>query len=285
MTSHQSKNANREAIGRMYDQMFIKDGNESQKELLYNLALANMSWLEPSASGYTENERKVGHSRQINEIIAVYNSATGDASFGISSIDSQMEKKQGKFYPMVFQNLREYFGKDIHLYICFRGLLGSAVTVEYLGGINCNSISNEFDLRLQSAARYRLLVARGESLFQEIATWSLNCSVAHFSHNLFWPLLCRFYDKGSNADILDIIALYQKYRESRRDNLTYILHPDKIQAIRSLFPQKVHVPAAHVRLLRFLSFNTIHYFDNLFSSQQNEAVPALNDPSNLPNVY
>ena len=96
MTSHQSKNANREAIGRMYDQMFIKDGNESQKELLYNLALANMSWLEPSASGYTENERKVGHSRQINEIIAVYNSATGDASFGISSIDSQMKKKTRK---------------------------------------------------------------------------------------------------------------------------------------------------------------------------------------------
>ena len=269
----------------MYNQMYIKDDIESQKRLLFDLGSANMSWLEPPASGFFDgNDQKVGDSRQIEEIIAIYNSLTGDISLGISYIDTSM-KKEGKFYPLVFQNLRTHFDKDIHLYISFRGLLGSAVTIEYLGGINCIPMTNKLDLKLLSATRYRLLVARGESLFQEIATWSLGCSVSHFSHNLFWPLLCRFYDLGTNADILDIITLFQKYRELRRDDFTYLIHPDKISAIRSLFPQKVHVATGHVKLLRYLSYHTMHYFDNLFGPSQQEAQPVLRNPAALSNVY
>lgn len=283
MTSHQLENANRDKIREMYNQMHLGDDDDAQKRLLFNLGLANMSWLEPSASGFEENGRKVGNSHRIEEIIAIYNSSTGDISFGLNFIDNQM-KTHGNFYPTVFQNLKSYFTKDIHLYVCFKGLLGSAITVEYLGGINCFPMSNRFDFKLMSSARYRLLVARGESIFQEIATWSLGCSVAHYSYNLFWPLLCRFYDKGSNSDILDIITLYDKYRELKRTNFPYLLHTDKISAIRSLFPKKVHVDSGHVRLLRYLSYHTVHYFDDLFSSQE-EAVPILMDPEALPNVY
>ena len=284
MTSHQLENANRDKIREMYNKMYIKDDIKSQKALLFDLGSANMSWLEPSASGFDEDERKRENSRQTEEIIAIYNSLTGDISLGISYVDTHM-KKQGNFYPVVFQNLRSHFNKDVHLYIAFRSRLGSAITIEYLGGIDCIPMSNKFDLSLQSAARYRLLVARGRSLFQEIATWSLGCSVAHFSHNFFWPLVCRFYDEGTNTDILDIVALYQKYRELRRNDFTYITHPDKISAIRSLFPHRVHVATGHIKLLRYLSYHTMHYFDNLFNSSQQEATPVLRDPAALPNVY
>ena len=283
MTSHQPENANRQKLRQMYNQMYISDETESHKRLLYDLGLANMSWLQNSDSGFNENGRKVADSRQIEEILAIYDSSTGTISLGINFIDSQM-KKHGRFYPRVFQNLREYFTENIHFYFCFKSLLGAAVTIEYLGAIDCIPISNKFDLRLQAAARYQLLVERGRSLMQEIATWSLRCSVANYSHNLFWPLLCRFYDKGSNADILDAITLYQMYRELRREDVRYITDFKRMFTIKSLFPQKVHVATGHVRLLRYLSYHTASYLDGMLSSQE-EAVPILNDLAALPNVY
>ena len=116
MTSHQLENANRDKIREMYNQMHLGDDDDAQKRLLFNLGLANMSWLEPSASGFEENGRKVGNSHRIEEIIAIYNSSTGDISFGINFIDNQM-KTHGNFYPTVFQNLKSSFTKDTILAI------------------------------------------------------------------------------------------------------------------------------------------------------------------------
>ena len=240
----------------------ITEDREMLKTFLFELGCAVGSYREKKGSQPVKTVQN-----DIVEITMLYSNENGDLSFGLERTHDGKHKQSKRFFPSVFKNLNQCFtGKTgrVLFFASFESILGSAVTYEYLGGIptypslSSNSPAGSIQLRLESAARSCVLKQRALSYFQTIGRLIGKQSTAHFSHQLFYPLLFR-YATGHNdvPDLQDWIALLLDSMERMTVNA---VENTCALPFHANLPETVVVDSAQVKFMRFLAYQCFDWF-------------------------
>ena len=117
--------------------------------------------------------------------------------------------------------------------------------------------------------RFAILEAKAQSLCQEFATRQMDTNSAEYGWETFYPSIALAYDRlgGFRTDEINRVTgflrdpqqLFPMYRRQMGPFLQSIYRPQ----LEDVLPKRIWVAREKRSLLRFLSFHTLDYQDNL----------------------
>ena len=241
----------------------ITEDREMLKLFLFELGCAVGSYREKKSCQHAKTIQN-----DVVEISLMYSNHTGELSFGLERTHDGRNKQTKRFFPSVFRNLNHYFtGKTgrVLFFASFESILGSAVTYEYLGAVPTfpslasDSPAGLIQLRLESAARARVLEQRAGSYFQKIGRLIGKQSTAHFSHQLFYPLLFR-YATGHRNDMPDLQNWITSLLDAMQRMSVNAVENACALPFHANLPETVAIEESQVKIMRFLAYQCFDWF-------------------------
>ena len=244
----------------MFDRCHLNSDHEFLKDLIFRLSIAVGSFENHADDGGTMH-------KDFRQITLYFNSREGNISIGI---DAPVAGR--KFFPNVFQGLHDVFTSEAYFFMCFDGAFGSGISSTFLGAVPCLpelshlSTSGHFQMTLLGIARYSLIPKRRESLLRKITCHVLDMNVATFSYILLFPLLLKDDPRLPSINVLN--EHYNKFTGRRYDNhvrqasFTFLR-----KAFLPLLKQKMPLNTQQSALARYLSYNTVDYYDAFFQAR------------------
>ena len=211
----------------------------------------------------TSNGNEKGN---IEEILTYYDNSEGNISFGIKR-KNLGHSENVNFFPFIFRNLAKYFDGKLSFYFAFKGVLGTAVNLEYLGSIptlpslSGNSSNTRWQLSLANAARDAILKTKISSYRHPSARSIFYPTNQTLAHKCCFPIVLRM--NIGDDDLVTFFALLEMIDALKDPNLT----SRQIDRIRlnfaTRFSERIPALICYSRFLTHLTFNCYDFFDGI----------------------
>ena len=247
-------------IQTLYDRTMLTDDKNLLKQLLVELSIACMSFPKLNQGVAQAKQADV---RKVLEILMFYENENGNVSFSVKRTGYGQKIFH---FPLVFKNIKKFFKGKLLLYFCFKAVFGISFKLEYLGMIpSYPSISNEhpngrIHTNLRNMSRFSVLKARGESVIQALGGFAMRTNPATFAYEYWLPMLFRIYRGQNDIPVERLRRLFQEWRELKARHLPKHKEIRHRQYFASYFPSRIDVERADMKILRFLSYQTVDYF-------------------------
>ena len=255
VTNLQKEEPSAEYVQGLYDRAMVTEDKNLLKRLLIELSIACMS--------FPKSIEKDASIRKVIEILIFYENEKGDVSFSVKRSGPGQQKFH---FPLVFKNIKKFFKGKLLLYFCFKAVFGVSIKLEYLGmiptfpSITIQHPNGRISANLRNMSRFAILKMRAKSVMQAMGCFAMRTNPATFAYEYWLPMLFRVYRGHSDIPIVQLRRLFQEWRELKERHLSKRREIRHRQYFASYFPSRVEVENAHVKILRFLSYQSVDYF-------------------------